>query len=277
MPTPPASRRPAARPSLRRRVALLVVTALALSTVGFAAPASAAAATPDEVGARILERINGDRAARGLIPYRTWTALQDMAAGRAARLAAAMVLSHSVAGPDIGDTLTTTGLPWYGYGEIIGMTGFPWGTESADDLYRRWYESSAHNAIMFSDHYNYVGVGVVRADDGSTWASVVMAESPDHTAPVARNGSLRRSGRTLYFSWSGRDPLLQAHTAGIGWYDVQVRRDAGSWRTIRNDTTATSLKLPDRLRGHWYAFRVRAADRRGNLSRWTSLTRIWVP
>jgi hypothetical protein len=200
-----------------------------------------------------------------------------MAAGRAGNLAEAQDLRHIVAGPNIGDTLTDAGLDWYGYGEIIGMTGFAWGQEAADDLYDRWDRSSSHNAIMFSDRYNYLGVGVAQAVDGSTWASVVMTESPDHTLPVAKNGRLRRSGATLLFSWSGSDPRLQTHTSGIRSYDVQMRRDSGSWRTKRNDTTATSLKLPDRARGHWYGFRVQAKDRRGNLSRWTSEIRIWVP
>ena len=44
-----------------------------------------------------------------------------------------------------------------------------------------------------------------------------------------------------------------------------------------NDTTSRSLTLGSRPRGHWYSFRVQAADRRGNLSKWTSATRIWVP
>jgi uncharacterized protein YkwD len=264
-------------PSLRRRLALLLVAAVAVSTVGVVAPAPTAAATSDDVAAGILERLNGDRVARGLVPYRTWAPLRAMATERAGNLAAAMDLRHSVAGPDIGDALTDAGLMWYGYGEIIGMTGYQTSPEAADHLYSMWFGSAAHNGIMFSDQYNYAGVGVAQAADGSTWASVVMTESPDVTVPVARNGSLWRSGSTIYFSWSGTDPRLQTHTAGIRSFDVRMRRDDGTWRTIRADTTATSLKLPDRARRHWFTFRVQAKDRRGNLSQWTSKIRIWIP
>ncbi len=60
-------------------------------------------------------------------------------------------------------------------------------------------------------------------------------------------------------------------------YDVRVRRDNGSWRLIRNDTTARKLVLLHRARRHWWTFRVQAKDARGNLSAWTKEIRIWVP
>ena len=103
------------------------------------------------------------------------------------------------------------------------------------------------------------------------------AESVDHTPAAARNGTLDGSGTTVRFAWSGYDPRLQTHTAGLRSFDVQYRVDGGAWRTIKNDTTVTALSLSDRARGHWYGFRVQAADRRGNLGRWTTESRIWVP
>jgi hypothetical protein len=131
---------------------------------------------------------------------------------------------------------------------------------------------------MFSARYNYVGVGFAyRSASNTTYASVVFAESKDHTAAVAKNGTLSRTGTTVRFSWSGYDPRLQTHTAGLRSFDVLYRVDGGTWRTIRNDTTSTALTLYSRPHGHWYGFRVQAADRRGNLSRWTSAKRVWVP
>jgi hypothetical protein len=130
---------------------------------------------------------------------------------------------------------------------------------------------------MLSTTYNYIGIGVVQGRDGQAWISAVYAESVDHTAPVARNGSLSRSGTTITFSFSGYDPKLQSRTAGLRSFDVQLRRDGGTWRTVRNDITWTTVRFKDRTRGHWYGVRVQAADRRGTLSPWTTEKRIWVP
>lgn len=242
-----------------------------------ASPAPAAASTATDMGGLVLTWMNADRADRGLVPYRAWSALADLAGERAGRMADAHTLSHQVAGGNVGDALSTRGVTWLGYGEIIGTSTYPWGRDAAANIYGLWKSSTVHRSIMFSDTYNYAGVGVVQAADGSTWMSVVFAESPDHTRPTARIGSLKRSGRTLTLAWRGADPRLQTHTAGLRSFDVQKRRDGGTWKTVRDNTTATSLVLRHRKHGHWFSFRVQAADRRGNLSTWTSEKRIWVP
>jgi hypothetical protein len=221
--------------------------------------------------------MNEGRTNRGLVAYRRWDALTTLATERAQRMADRRTLSHSVAGGNVGDALDDRRVDWLGYGEIIGMTGWPSGQEAATSLYGMWRDSDVHRGIMFSSTYNYVGVGVAVAEDGSTWSSVVMTESRDHTAPVARSGSLLRDGNDVRFRWSGSDPRLQTHTAGLHSFDVQVRRDDRDWVTIRNDTTKTSVWRRDRARGHWHHFRVRAKDRRGTLSSWTTEVRIWVP
>jgi hypothetical protein len=105
----------------------------------------------------------------------------------------------------------------------------------------------------------------------------VLTESLDHTAPRARAVEVVRAGTTITFRWDGADPPLQSHTAGLRGFDVRFRRDDRSWRTIRVNTTATSLTLRNRRHGHAFLFRVRARDERGNLSRWTSRMRIRVP
>ncbi len=242
-----------------------------------AAPAPAAAATTADVAGMVLTSMNGDRVARGLVGYRAWDALTALATERAQRMANLRSLSHTAAGGDVGLALDQRGIDWLGYGEIIGMTGWPIGQQAADSLYSMWKNSDVHRAIMFSTDYNYVGLGIAQANDGSVWASIVMTESLDHTLPVARNGSLVRSGDDLTFRWSGSDPRLQTHTAGVHSFDVQFRRDDRDWKTIRDDTTSTKVHRRNRVRGHWYFFRVQARDGRGNLSAWTTETRIWVP
>jgi uncharacterized protein YkwD len=254
-----------------------VAAAVLVATSAVAAgPSPVAADTASDMKALILRTMNEDRAARDLVGYRSWSALATIAQERAQTMADAGVLDHQVAG-DLPATLDARGIQWFGYGETIGSSGYPWGAEAAMSIYNLWKGSAPHRAIMFSASYNYIGIGVVQGKDGSAWISAVYAESVDHTAPVARNGSLTRDGRTLYFSFSGSDPRLQTHTAGLRSFDVQLRVDGGTWRTVRNDITWTRIRLADRARGHWYGLRVQAADRRGTLSPWTSEKRIWVP
>lgn len=271
----PVTRLPRHR-TIRRLVLVLAAVVVAVSTLA-AAPAPVAADTASDMEALILRSMNDDRTAQGLVAYRNWGALETLAAERAQRMADAKTLTHAAAGGNLGAAYDARGIQWFGYGETIGVSSFAWGSDAAMSIYNGWKGSAPHYAIMFSQTYNYVGIGVVRGSDGQAWISAVYAESVDHTAPVARNGSLTRVGRTVYFSFSGFDPRLQSRTAGLRSFDVQLRRDGGTWRTVRNDITWTKVRFKDRARGHWYSVRVQSADRRGTLSRWTSEKRIWVP
>lgn len=286
--------RPARRPSastLRRRAVTVLLACLL--TLLVAAPAGATVAprlaaagtgvglattsTADAMAADIVSWLNRDRAAAGLRPLRAWTLLTALANQRSANMGAASTLSHQAAGGDPGAALTNSGIAWYSYGEVIGETSYPWGTQAAANLYSMWKGSAVHHAIMFSATYNYIGVGITRTSDGTTWSSVLFSESPDHTPPGARNGSLVRSGTSLTFHWSGYDPVLQTHTAGLRGFNVQYRTDSGTWSTIRHLTAMTWLGLSNWRHGTYYSFRVQAVDKRGNLSAWTAAKRIWVP
>jgi hypothetical protein len=227
---------------------------------------------------QIYALMNKDRVALGLKPYRYWGRLATVAGDRAARMVSKNVLSHTAAGGSVGAELNRHGIDWYSNGEAIGKTSYKWGSEAAARLYTLWKASSGHRALMMSKTFNYVGVGVAyRSSSRTTYASVIFSESRDHTGAIARNGAVAASGTTVTFSWTGADPVLQTHTAGLRSFDVHYRIDGGSWRTLKNDTTTTTVSLVDRARGHWYGFRVQAADRRGNLGAWTSEAKVWVP
>jgi uncharacterized protein YkwD len=266
-------------PPLRRRIGLVAAAAMvALTALGAHAAPAAATDTQAVMTQDTLAWINRDREAKGLTRYRPWAALNAIANERAASMASRDQLSHDAAGGDLGTTYDQRGIQWYGYGEIIGESNATYGRAAAAFTYRLWKASPPHAAILFSSHYNYIGIGFAyRASNGTTWASIVFADSKDHTPPlVARNGK-RVSGRTVTFAWRGHDRVLQTRESGLGSFDVQYRVDSGAWRLIRNDTRATSITLRSRARGHWYGYRVRATDRRGNLSAWTSAGRVWVP
>jgi putative cell wall-binding protein/spore germination protein YaaH len=60
-------------------------------------------------------------------------------------------------------------------------------------------------------------------------------------------------------AWTGSDDFT-----GVAWYDVQVSVDGGAWTAWLTHTTATTATYLGQ-NGHGYAFRVRAADGKGNV------------
>lgn len=268
----------ATRPARGRRLTARLLFAASLLATWSATPAPVAAATDASIEAAILTWLNEDRVALGLRPYRLDGTLPTIAATRAGRLADAGVLSHQAAGGSIATELTERAYPWYGTGENIAYTTASWGSEAARSLYLAWKGSPLHWDLLTSDRYNYVGVGVaLSGSTGATYGSIVMAEAPDHTRPGTRMASHSRVGTTISVTWTGWDAVLQTRTTGLRDFDVQYRVDGGAWRTIRDDTTATSLRLTSRPHGHSYSVRVRARDRGGNLSSWSAPLSVWVP
>ena len=262
------------RRSLSRALGATIIAALAATA--FAAPASAATSA-STAEALIIGWVNTDRAAAGLRPLRGDGTLAYIAGLRASRMASNNVMSHTVGG-NLYSQLNYKGVQWYRYGETIGWSTAGWTVDSARAIYRGWMRSSPHRALLLSSRFNYIGLGLAyRSSNSRTFGSAVMTESLDHTGAKAGITATRRSGDDVGWSWSGYDIRLQTHTAGLRDFDVQYRIGSGSWRTLRDNTTSTSLTLRDRPHGQYYGIRVRATDRRGNVGPWTGQSRIWVP
>ena len=189
---------------------------VALSAFG-AHAGPAAAADPQAVMTQdTLAWINRDREAKGLTKYRPWAPLNAIAAQRAASMASRDQLSHDAAGGDLGTAYDQRGIQWYGYGEIIGESNATLGKAAAAFIYKLWKGSPPHSAILFSSHYNYIGIGFAyRPSNGTTWASIVFADSKDHTAPLVARTTKRVRGRTVTFAWRGHDRVLQTREAGL--------------------------------------------------------------
>ena len=258
---------------------LLVAAFLAASFVTalgpMAHPSAVAASTADTMESQILGSINAERAKRGLVALRVHSGLADLAGDRAAYMASIGRLQHISC---LSCTLNGRAIQWYGAGEVIASNNWPWGSQSADTVFKSWMASSTHRAILMSSKFNYIGIGVAyRSANHSTYASAVLTESKDRTKPWAKMSSTSRSGTTVYFSWTGADTKLQTHTAGLKNFDVQYRVGSGTWTTIKSGTTAKSLSLSSRAHGHYYGLRVRARDNLGYVSSYSAEMRIWVP
>jgi uncharacterized protein YkwD len=264
-------------PAPRRRLAIAMRAALiaTFAITVFAPTANATSVSAAE--SCIIGWINSARSARGLVPLRPHSSLTSISGLRASRMASSNTMSHTIGG-NLASQLNSYNVSWYRYGENVGWSTAGWPSSSARAIFNMWMNSPSHKALILSDRFNYIGVGLAyRSSNRKTFGAAVFGETVDYTRAVGRMTGGTRSGNDLRWTWSGYDPKLQTHTAGLRNYDVQYRINYGTWVLLRNDTTATSLSLPDRSRGRSYAVRVRATDRRGNVGAWSAEKRLWVP
>lgn len=260
---------------IRLLLAAIVAACIATAVGPVVHPNPVAASTATTMESTILSLVNAERTKRGLVPLRLHPGLVDLAGDRAAYMASIGALQHISC---LSCTLNSRGIQWYGASEVIAWSGYPWGSEAANSIFRAWKASSTHWNLLMSSTSNYIGIGVAyRSSTARTYASAVLTESKDRTAPWARMSSAARSSTTVSWSWTGADTRLQTHTSGLKNFDVQYRVDWGTWTTIRSGTTAHSLSLGSRASGHWYGLRVRARDNLGYLSAYSAEMRIWVP
>ena len=254
--------------------AVLLGVALLATTATKATIATTTSAT--DPAHRLMASINQARAARGLVPLRSDPRLWAIAGERAGRLAASGVLTHDAAGP-LAQDLAARGVPWFSYGEVIGVASGSAGLAEGTIL-GLWSASSEHWPLLMSERYNYLGVGFAyRASSGATLASVVLTESPDRTGARAAVAPPSVSGNDVRWSWRGWDVPLQTYTAGLRDFMVQLRMDRGTWVTIGSGPASTTKAMLNLVRGHWYGLRVRARDWAGNTGPWSSERRVWLP
>jgi hypothetical protein len=259
---------------MKRSVVVLVVALLG----AFVTPVNGDVTGPgaSDPAISLMNQINQERAARGLLALRVDSRLWAIANDRATRLATYEVLSHSVAG-SMPQDLAAHSVRWYGYGEVIGYASGSPGI-AGRSIFRMWLASPDHWPLLMSARYNYLGVGVVyKPSSGLSYSSVVLTESPDRTGARAAVSSAQVSGTSIRWTWRGWDPPLQSHTAGLRDFTLQLRQDRGVWVTIRAAVTGTAQSTLNRARGHWYGLRVRARDRAGNLGPWSRERRVWLP
>lgn len=238
-------------------------------------PVAASATSISDPERQIMSAVNEARAANGLVPLRSDYRLWALADERAAAMASSDVLSHEAAG-SLDGGLGSHAIQWYRYGEVIA-----WSTAKASaaaaHLFDLWRNSPSHWTLLTSSSFNYLGIGLAVSSSGRTYGSIVLTESKDRTGAKATLTGGRVAGDDVRWTWSGSDPILQSHTAGLRDFAVQQRTDRGSWVTVSTGTTSTARTAINRARGHWYGLRVRARDRAGNVGPWSPELRVWVP
>lgn len=264
------------RPSLARLASAVLA---ALVAVGVAAPTPAAAAdlTVAQAEATMVELLNDDRAAAGLVPLRLDSRLMAIARARSTDMASRHYFSHTQPdGRDVFDLIVAAKIAWYGAGENIAWNNHPTLAASTTAANQQWLGSSGHRKLILSTSYNYVGVGLAfdRTANRHYWTAVFL-KGPDRTGAQATLGTPRvaaatsTTSRRVTISWSGADVPLQVLTAGLQAFWVQRRVDGGTWLPVHNGTTLRSL-TQDLAANHTYDYRVVARDKAGNWGAWAT-------
>ena len=119
-------------------------------------------------------------------------------------MAARAVLTHTSWDGAPCTMYTEAGCIWYGCGEAIGDT-----TASVRELPARqlpcislWKSSPEHDALIMSETYNYIGIGVsYRSANHTTYASILFLEGPDSTRPIRGAGPQSDSSTAAPIHW----------------------------------------------------------------------------
>jgi uncharacterized protein YkwD len=188
----------ASRPARRvAQIAALVLTATVLATTLLSS--SAAAATHAGAESAFVTRMNAERRAAGLGRLAIDVQLTRVARAWTSTMASRDELSHN---PRLA--LDVKG-DWRRVGENVGYSRRAGTTEAAlvSGLHEAFMASPGHRANILRD-YNQVGVGVMVADNGTMWVTVVFAKA---SLPSGRReiGQALRSSRATYPSAGMRD------------------------------------------------------------------------
>jgi uncharacterized protein YkwD len=256
-------------------VALVVAVAGLVPNVVLAAGPTASQLRDAEV--LVLARINEERAGQHQRAIRMDGRIRAVAQARSADMVARDYFDHT--DPDgllPWDHLNAAGITWWGAGEIIAGNGVSPIRDAARGAVVQWMHSPGHHDRIMDTSYNYAGVGVAMSGGMSIW-TVVFIKGPDRTAPsasIARVSSARGS-RAARVSWQGADRRLATMTSGLASFDIQRRRQGGSWVVVRSRVRGTAATIGG-LKGVRYQFRVRARDAAGNVSAWSSAKGVTI-
>jgi uncharacterized protein YkwD len=165
--------------AIRRLTRALLTLALLGATLGVS-PATVSAGTADTMASSVATWINQDRAARGLRPLQVDGRVMNIAAHRAGVMAATNTMSHAIPG-DLAAQLRNAGVPFDTFGEAIGWTTSTWGDPAAAAMYAAWRNSPSHWATLMDPFGTYFGVGFALSATGTTYGSVIVTQSPDHS------------------------------------------------------------------------------------------------
>lgn len=257
-------------------LALAFILLIGLAPATFAADVAPSTAEISAAEKSVLTLTNRRRADAGLVALRWDGRLAELAGERAAYMAKTGEFSHTQSnGIDVFDMIADSGIAWYGAGEIIAWNTAAPLDYSAAFAVQGWMGSPSHKAIVMSAGYNYVGFGLAIAESGKRYWAGVYLKGPDRTgawSKIVGTGKTNLSGTDVRVrvNWAGGDIRLQVLTSGFRYFQVQARRNGGTWSNY-GTTTSTSMAKTWR-RNNTYDVRVRARDKAGYWGAWALTT-----
>jgi hypothetical protein len=135
-------------------------------------------------------------------------------------------------------------------------------------------------AVTYAPDAGFVGTDgfTYTAGDGhggTSRASVQVTVLPDTTPPVVTApaaklwpAAIGTSTLRIRMAWTGSDAI-----SGLASYEAQDRSGSGVFSTVLAGVPATAMDRTVRV-GATYGYRVRATDRRGNVSGWSMVTTL---
>ena len=261
-------------PRVITRLVLLAVL-VASAAIPFAAPVALANSGPSNAEAHALDLINRERAQRGRAALQWDARLSDIAQWRSDVQAQKNQMFHDLGA--VTKRMDEKGIRWFesvGEALLMGTPRTP--MESAEEAVAWWEGSKGHWDMLMSiqARYNYIALGLARANNGWYFWTALMFVGPDRTPPKAKmsDANARRAtggNATVSVSWTGNDVQLFSFTSGLRDFKLQRRVGSGSWSTVTDWTTATSKSF-ELASGRRYSFRVKARDENGNRSAWSA-------
>jgi len=145
---------------------------------------------------------------------------------------------------------------WDEPSDMSGIAGYYWKVDSGPD---NWTTSTSVTlpAQPDGEHTFYVRAKDNAGNIGDYGSHKFKIDTTPPSSEVKELPKVQTS-TTFTVSWEGSDAL-----SGIRWYDVQYKKDNGSWTDWLTHTTLTSEQFTGE-RGHTYYFRCRAQDNAGN-------------
>ena len=206
-----------AAPVLLVGLALPVVTQAASQSAaasGLVGAATAGSSTVEPASeSQLLSLTNSARAGAGLAALSSSSVLVSLARGWSAQMAAAHALSHN---PNLAGSVGG----WYSIGENVAMAG------SAAQAESLFLGSPEHRANILDRLYNRVGIGIVRAADGTLWITVDFEQTAGYApspTPVV-----------THHSWIPAERPAQASVAASLSARLLAERRAAATRANRS-------------------------------------------
>ncbi len=170
---------------LRRRfLAIVVALASLFGAQGFVARPAMAAVDVAAAEAQLLDLLNQDRAAAGLLPVRADARLMEVARWRSEDMVARNFFGHDLGGFTIASILRERQIPFRLAGENIVSNTF-------DDLSTVTFaqielmKSPTHRENILQADYNQVGIGVAVGLDRKTVFTQIFVQSMPSATPTA--------------------------------------------------------------------------------------------